>query len=246
MINFNLNILQSCTSTNDVAINKAKEGLPEGSSYLAYVQTNGRGRNNNQWASMKGNLFLSTILRPITSKVKWHQLSLIIGFSIIEILTKLGVRKNQIKLKWPNDVLIENKKISGVLLESFDDFIIAGIGLNILKKPENDVKWSTTKLYDHTNNNFSLKYVANIVLKIIFKNYAIWEHKGFNFFKKKINKSLYNTNSKIVIKLNSQTNEIKGVFLGLGDNGSLKIKVGNKFLEYYSVESYFFEDEEAL
>ena len=90
--------------------------MPEGSSYLAYVQTNGRGRNNNQWASMKGNLFLSTILRPITSKVKWHQLSLIIGFSIIEILTKLGVRKNQIKLKWPNDVLIENKKISGVLL----------------------------------------------------------------------------------------------------------------------------------
>ena len=121
LIKFNLNILQTFTSTNDVAIKKAKQGLPEGSSYLAYMQTSGRGRNNNQWASMQGNLFLSTIFRPMTSKVSWHQLSLIIGFSILEILPKLGVKKNQIQLKWPNDVLVEEKKISGILLESFDN-----------------------------------------------------------------------------------------------------------------------------
>ena len=244
MIKFNLNILQTCTSTNDVAIKKAKKGLPEGSSYLAYLQTNGRGRNNNQWESMQGNLFLSTIFRPNTSKVNWHQLSLIIGISIVEILPKLGVRKNQIKLKWPNDVLVEEKKISGILLESFDSFIVAGIGLNISKKPQNEIKWNATKLYDHTNNDFSIKYIANVMLKIIFKNYTIWEDKGFNFFKKKINESLFNINNKIVVKLNSQTKDISGVFLGLGNNGSLKIRVGNEFLEYYSVESYFFKDEE--
>ena len=246
MIKFNLNILQTCTSTNDVAIKKAKKGLPEGSSYLAYLQTNGRGRNNNQWESMQGNLFLSTIFRPNTSKVNWHQLSLIIGISIVEILPKLGVRKNQIKLKWPNDVLVEGKKISGVLLESFDDFIVAGIGMNILKNPQNEQKWSTTKLYDHTNKNFSLKYIADIILEVIFKNYVIWEKKGFSYFKEKINKNLYKINNKIVIKLNPKTNNISGVFLGLGDNGSLKVKVGNKFLEYYSVESFFFPDEESL
>ncbi len=246
MIKFNLNILQTCTSTNDVAIKKAKQGLPEGSSYLSYLQTSGRGRNNNQWESMQGNLFLSTIFRPITSKVNWHQLSLIIGFSIVEILPKLGVKKNKIQLKWPNDVLVEEKKISGILLESFDNFIVAGIGLNILKKPQNEIKWNTTKLYDHTNKDFSLKYIANVLLKIIFKNYTIWEDKGFNFFKNKINKSLYNINNKIVIKLNSQSKNISGVFLGLGNNGSLKIKVGNKFFEYYSVESSFFQDKEKL
>ena len=79
---------------------------------------------------------------------------------------------------------------------------------------------------------------------IFFKNYVIWEDKGFNFFKKKINNSIYNINNKIIIKLNSLSKDIKGVFLGLGDNGSLKIKVDYEFLEYYSVDSFFFPDEE--
>ena len=244
MRHFDINILQTCSSTNDVAIKYAKKGLPEGSSYLSYLQTKGRGRNNNQWQSMKGNLFLSTIFRPTLSKVKWQQLSLIIGLSIIETLIKLGVAKNIIELKWPNDVLVEKSKISGVLLESFDDFIVAGIGLNILKKPQNEIKWKTTKLYDHINNDFSLKYIANVILKITFKNYTIWEEKGFNFFKKKINNNIYNFNNKIVIKLNSQSEDINGVFLGLGDDGSLKIKIDNEFLEFYSVDSFFFPDEE--
>ena len=141
-------------------------------------------------------------------------------------------------------MLVEKSKISGVLLESFDDFIVAGIGLNVLKNPHNDRKWNTTKLYDHINKDFSIKYIANVILKIIFKNYSIWENKGFNFFRNKINNSIYNINNKIVIKLNSQSNDINGVFLGLGDNGSLKIKVDNEFLEYYSVDSFFFPDEE--
>ena len=81
------------------AIKNAKKGLPEGSSYLSYLQTNGRGRNNNKWVSMRGNLFLSTIFRPITNKVNWHQLSLIIGLSILETLIYLGVDKRKILLE---------------------------------------------------------------------------------------------------------------------------------------------------
>ena len=246
MTYFDLNILQICSSTNDIAIKNAKKGLPEGSSYLSYSQTNGRGRNNKHWESMKGNLFLSTILRPKMSKVNWHNLSLIIGLSVLETLIYLGIDRKKIELKWPNDVLVYKSKISGVLLESFDNFIVAGIGLNVLKKPQNETKWNTTKLYDHINKDFSLEYIANAVLRIIFKNYTIWEVQGFNFFKKKINKSIHNINKKIVIKLNAQSNDISGVFLGLGDNGSLKIKVGNEILEYYSIESFFFPDEELI
>ena len=246
MKHFDLNILQTCSSTNDIAIKNAKKGSPEGSSFLSYLQTNGRGRNNNHWISMKGNLFLSTIFRPKINKVNWHQLSLIIGLSILESLINLGIDRRKIELKWPNDVLVQKNKISGVLLESFDNFVVAGIGLNISKNPQNETKWNTTKLYDHTNKDFSLKYIANSILKIIFKNYSIWDDKGFNFFKKKLNKYIYNINNEIVIKLNSKSNDIIGVFLGLGDNGSLKIKVGNEFLEYYSVENFFFPNEELL
>ena len=62
MVNINLNILHSCSSTNNVALEAAIKGAVEGSSFLSHQQTAGRGRNNNKWTSMSGNLFLSTII----------------------------------------------------------------------------------------------------------------------------------------------------------------------------------------
>ena len=155
-----LNILQTCSSTNDIAIINANQGSPEGSSYLSYFQTKGRGRNKKYWESMKGNLFLSTIIRPKIDKAHWHQLSLIIGFSILQTLVTLGIDMNKIELKWPNDVLVDKRKISGILLESFDNFIVAGVGLNILKTPKIETKWNTTKLYDHIPKKYSIEYIA--------------------------------------------------------------------------------------
>ena len=70
---------------------------------------------------------------------------MIVAFSVIEVLLKFGINQNQIELKWPNDILVNNKKIAGILLESSHDFIIAGIGLNVKKTPVNEEKWKTTK-----------------------------------------------------------------------------------------------------
>ena len=95
------------------------------------TETKGRGRNQNKWISTKGNLFLSTIIKPKSDKSFWHQLSVIVGFSIIQVLVDIGVNSNLINLKWPNDILVDEKKICGILLESSDNFIIVGIGLNI-------------------------------------------------------------------------------------------------------------------
>ena len=104
LFDFNLNILDVCTSTNDVAFNAALEGEIEGTAYLAHMQTKGRGRNQNKWTSIRGNLFLSTIIKPKVDKSLWHQLSGLVGFSIIQILVDLGVNSDLIELKWPNDV----------------------------------------------------------------------------------------------------------------------------------------------
>ena len=110
MVNINLNILNSCSSTNDIAFKAAIKGAEEGNSYLAFLQTNGRGRNNNHWTSIKGNLFLSTIIKPKLNKSCWYQLSSIIGFSILDVLYELGINKDIIEFKWPNDVLVDKKK----------------------------------------------------------------------------------------------------------------------------------------
>ena len=240
MINIDLNILKTCSSTNDVARKEAVNGSLEGSSYLSYSQTDGRGRNKNRWESLKGNLFLSSILRPKKKKIYWHQLSLLIGYSILEALIDFGISRSIIELKWPNDILVENKKVSGVLLEAFDNFIIFGIGLNILKTPKNVTKWKTTKLNDHILNKMSLEHISYKILNKIFLNYSTWQDKDFFYFKQKINSNIRNKEKVINLTLNSSKIQIKGIFLGLGEKGSLQVKVGSSVHDYYSVESVTF------
>ena len=240
MVNINLNILNSCSSTNDIAFKAAKEGAEEGNSYLAYLQTNGRGRNNNQWTSMKGNLFLSTIIKPKLNKSCWYQLSSIIGFSILDVLYELGINKDIIEFKWPNDVLVDKRKISGVLLESSHDFIIAGIGLNVLEVPTLDEKWKTTKLNDYIDKKISLEGIGLKILNKIFINYTLWAKYGFDIFYNKINPYIKNINECIIFKISSKSKLIKGVFLGVGINGGLKIKNKNNIIEYFSIESFSF------
>ncbi len=245
MFNIDLKILKTCSSTNDIAKNEAIKGSLEGSSYLSYLQTNGRGTNNNKWESLEGNLFLSSIFRPKKNKIKWHQLSLLIGYSVLHTLIDLGINRNSIELKWPNDVLINNRKISGVLLEAFDNFIIVGIGLNILKTPKNQTKWKTTKLNDHIKNKMSLEQISYKLLNKIFYNYYIWQDEGFFYFKNKINDNIKNRLKTINLTFNSFKKPIKGIFLGLGDDGCLQVKVGNSIFDYYSVETISFPSDDS-
>ena len=240
MLNINLNILNVCTSTNDIAFNAALNGEVEGTSYLAHTQTEGRGRNQNKWTSSKGNLFLSTIIKPQSDKSLWHQLSVIVGFSIVQVLVDLGVNSNLIDLKWPNDVLVDKKKISGVLLESSDNFVVVGIGLNIIKNPILKTKWATTKLNDHLKGSINIKNLGLKILNKVFYNYYSWEKFGFVFFKEDINKKMFNINKNIIINVNSKSNLLNGVFLGIGDRGGIKVKINSKITEYLSVENFTF------
>ena len=238
MVNINLKTLTTCLSTNDIALEGAKAGFDEGSSYLSYLQTKGRGRNYNKWTSLEGNLFLSTIIRPKQEKKYWQQLSLIVGISIIELLVKFGINQKLIELKWPNDILVKNKKISGILLESSDDFIVAGIGLNVKKSPEIEEKWETTNINDYINLKISLQDVAYEVLNQFFFNYKIWNENGFIFFKDKINSLLKYKMENISIKFNSNMETISGTFLGLGDTGTIRLASGKDIYEYNSIDNY--------
>ena len=235
-----MNVLQTCSSTNDIAFKEAKNGAIEGSSYLSHIQTNGRGRNENKWQSTKGNLFLSTILRPSKKKLFWHQFSIIVGFSVLEALCDLGVKKKIIELKWPNDILVDKCKISGILLESSSDFIVAGIGVNISEVPSHETKWKTTKLYDHINNTFLIEDIALKILKKIMKNYELWNIHDFNNLLIKINPFIRNINKEIILSLPNKTDAISGIFLGIGENGGLKINKNNNIIEYFSVDNFVF------
>tara|TARA_B110000971_G_scaffold108344_1_gene111015 strand:- start:122 stop:862 length:741 start_codon:yes stop_codon:yes gene_type:complete len=246
MVNINLNVINSCVSTNEIAFNAALNGAKEGNSYLSYNQTKGRGRNSNEWISIKGNLFLSTIIRPNKKKSYWNQLSIIVGFSALEVFCELGVDKNIIEMKWPNDILVDKKKISGILLESSDNFIVAGIGANILKNPTKEKKWDTARLIDYINFTASIEDIGLKILDKVFNNYIVWENFGLKAFINKVNPFIKNINCMICVKLSSQSDYINGIFLGLGDDGGLKIKQNKEVLEFYSIDNFYFPERNSI
>ncbi|HEY55605.1 MAG TPA: biotin--[acetyl-CoA-carboxylase] ligase [Dehalococcoidia bacterium] len=122
----------SLPSTNDVAKLKAREGAPEGSVVLAEEQTAGRGRIKRTWLSPRGSIALSIILRPGPDELS--SLIMVASLATVHCIEKVSGLKAQIK--WPNDVLINDKKVCGILIESdvkgsSVDYAVIGIGINV-------------------------------------------------------------------------------------------------------------------
>ena len=121
-------------STQIIANNLAKKGMKEGIVILTEKQSCGIGRNNNNWFSPKGGIWLSIILRP-KNKINFIQLfGLIIAYLISSTIKDITKIITTIKL--PNDILINKKKVCGILVDSIFkgnkiDYMIIGIGINI-------------------------------------------------------------------------------------------------------------------
>ena len=129
------------SSTNSEAFQLAAAGAAEGAVVVADHQTNGRGRMQRVWVSPRGvNLYVSLILRPEIAAVESSPLTIMAGVAVAEVLAFYCPR--QVKLKWPNDVLINGKKVCGILAEMKTvgknvEFVVIGIGLNI-NMPQSD------------------------------------------------------------------------------------------------------------
>jgi len=121
-------------STNDDACALARQGADEGTVVLADAQTKGRGRLGRDWVSRPAlNLYASIILRPVVAPADAPQLSLVAGVAVAQALEAAGAPAG---IKWPNDVLIDGRKVCGVLTEieaeaDMVGFVVVGIGVNL-------------------------------------------------------------------------------------------------------------------
>jgi BirA family biotin operon repressor/biotin-[acetyl-CoA-carboxylase] ligase len=126
--------LASTGSTSNDAAALAREGAPEGAAVIADTQTAGRGRLGRTWASARGvNLYMSVLLRPNVPPAAAPQLSLVAGLAVARSLEGEGLDP---RIKWPNDVLLDGRKVCGILteLEAEADrvaFVVVGIGVNL-------------------------------------------------------------------------------------------------------------------
>jgi BirA family biotin operon repressor/biotin-[acetyl-CoA-carboxylase] ligase len=122
-------------STNDEAQRLAAEGAPHGTVVHADEQTAGRGRLSRRWLSPPGNLYLSILLRPDVPVARYSEISFVAALAVADAVSALLPRQPRVALKWPNDVLVNDGKIAGILLEQADGALILGIGLDVLQAP---------------------------------------------------------------------------------------------------------------
>jgi BirA family biotin operon repressor/biotin-[acetyl-CoA-carboxylase] ligase len=119
-------------STNDDVAGLARHGAAEGLWLRAECQTAGRGRQGRAWESPAGNLFASTLVRVHPGEPPAPTLALVAAVALVETAEAYGVRA---VLKWPNDLLVDGAKLSGILLERADDAVVIGFGVNLAAHP---------------------------------------------------------------------------------------------------------------
>lgn len=121
--------LEEVTSTNDLAKAMARDGAPHGSAVLAWRQTAGRGRLGRAFSSPEGGVYLSVVLRPEAPPERLLHLTPVLAVAACDAVEAVsGVRPG---CKWVNDLMLDGRKLAGILVEISGGAMIAGIGVNV-------------------------------------------------------------------------------------------------------------------
>lgn len=234
--------LEETDSTNKEAIRRGSMG-DIGPFWLgAYNQTEGKGRRGREWVSVRGNL-LASGLYSLSIPENAANLSFIAALAVSKTLENYII-EDKIQLKWPNDVLVDGKKICGILLESSfvnKTMIVAiGIGINIVSSPEID-KFVATSIAKNLKPEIKIPFPGEMlpILAKEFQTYfEIWQSQGFAPLRNLWLKKCVGLNKAIIARTHNE--EIEGIFESLGDNGELNLRDKDNILHEISAGDVFF------
>ncbi len=170
-------------STNEEARRLAKGGGSHGAVIWAKRQTEGKGRMGRAWVSSEGNLFVSILLQPEKPLAELSQLSFVAAVAAIEALEAL-VPGDRLQCKWPNDILLNDRKLGGILLESFQagdaghSWVVVGVGVNVDSHPPR-TEFPACCLKDAGVELVSAKIILSRFIHHFIERYNEWNVKGF-------------------------------------------------------------------
>ncbi len=242
---FSLVNLDIADSTNNEAKRLVAKSPSKNFVIKAERQTDGRGRYGKKWDSIDGNLFMSIIL-PCTAPLDiMAQISFVTSLAIGNAITELSKGNRplyNIELKWPNDVLLNDKKVAGILLEAAgktNEYLVIGVGVNIKNSP--DLKdYNATSLIAENLLSVDASEMLNVLMKYFDKYYQLWEEKDFLSIREKWLKCAKNLRKEITI--DTGKSKISGIFLDIDFNGAIRLQLKNgEIRKIHSGEVYFGE-----
>jgi BirA family biotin operon repressor/biotin-[acetyl-CoA-carboxylase] ligase len=232
-------------STNSKALELVRNGLQDNSLLLADYQTKGRGRFSRKWTAEKGkSLLFSLVVFPILPEKYWFNLVLISAISIVETLKTYNIKSD---IKYPNDIIVNSKKISGVLIEIAKpkdklkrNAAVIGVGMNVNQdKFENRELYSLepTSVYLETKKIHDRIKILEKFLIFFIKWYSFFEKEYLSFIFEKY-KFLSSTIGKAVeIKIDKKI--IQGTAIDIEEDGSLIIRLDSGVLRKISSADIF-------
>jgi BirA family biotin operon repressor/biotin-[acetyl-CoA-carboxylase] ligase len=225
-IGHQLHYYEKIGSTNDEAFRLGLAGAPEGTALIANSQSAGKGRMQRVWHSPAGsNIYTSIILRPEITPARTPHISILAGVAVAEVLESYC--PDRIKLKWPNDVLIDEKKVCGILSQiktaaSEVDFIVLGIGINVnisYSQFPKEICSLATSLAIETGREISRQ---ELIIRL-YENLAKWYKQllqdGFGRIKEKWLSMSPMIGKTVQVMFQEET--VSGKAIGLDEDGSL-------------------------
>jgi BirA family biotin operon repressor/biotin-[acetyl-CoA-carboxylase] ligase len=227
-----IHIFSETDSTNVQAFKIASAGAAEGSIVIAESQTGGKGRLGRKWESPSGkNLYLSIVVRPKIPTLSAPRLTLVTAVALSETFDSAGAPGHRIK--WPNDILFNDKKISGILTEMKGDcdnidFIIIGVGVNLnsssVEYPE-EIKNSAISLKEITGGEINRLDFLNLFLLNFERNYLDFLQGGFPVILERWIRKSAIINQKI--KVTNYNEVITGAVTEVTHDGNLIVTTDN-------------------
>lgn len=219
--NYNLLSYDRIPSTQTHALQMIADGIATDKTIvMAAAQSAGRGRGARRWISHHGNLYASFIY---VAKERQPTLSYAFAVAAAETLLYFNI---PVQIKWPNDLLANGRKISGILLEYCREFLVIGIGINIKTNPSVDL-YKTAK-----TDSWAKGLLPETIMTELIKNFEKWRRTDFSIVRKRW--------LELSIDFNSPIN-YKGkpaIYCGLNETGAMVLRRGNKYELVYGDEIF--------
>ena len=231
----NIHFYENLESTNDTAKKFVENNAPEGTVIIAEKQSAGRSRKNTDWASPEGGIYMTIILRPDVTLVEASKLTIVAGVAIAKTLhDEFSVN---VGIKWPNDLLIGDKKICGILTEAVTDFdkvkaVLLGIGVDV-NVEKDDIPDNLKDIATSVKNEINTELKRAEILRVFFK---IFEDQ-YNHFKEGNFKEIINewrrlsTTTGNRVRVYKAGKAIDADAIGVNNEGALIVELDDGRLE---------------
>ena len=216
-----LHSYDSLDSTNNEALRLIACGAArEGTVVLAKQQSAGRGRRSSNWESPAGGLYMTLVTKVPNLRVA-GQLAYVASLAVRDAVSVYAAAISTVTCKWPNDLLLNGKKVSGILIETLDDYYAVGVGINLSLVP-NAVAGKAISLADLDLKVEPSEMLTGVISSFVYWN-KVWREKAFPMVRAAWLDGAHGVNEPIIVRFPDGTEE-QGRFQGIDEEGALVLE----------------------